>query len=157
MKNLTAAHTLVAARASLTIAALALASCAADDPTSKQEIAGLTKAAPTMSANPSAGEQPCSGHQSHTLLLKGTDGQVVRLVHVSGCGWKHAADSRPAQEGGLALSKMSFSPVAASHAETTTATGDPLAVFIDGPTGYTFIWTSDTGWKFVGQLSDEAH
>lgn len=34
---------------------------------------------------------------------------------------------------------------------------DPVAVFVDGPTGYTFVWSADTGWKFVGPLGDEAH
>jgi hypothetical protein len=29
-----------------------------------------------------------------------------------------------------------------------------MAVFIDGPTGYTFAWNGDSGWKFVGQISD---
>jgi hypothetical protein len=31
-----------------------------------------------------------------------------------------------------------------------------MAVFIDGPTGYTFAWTAEGGWKFVGHLSDGA-
>jgi hypothetical protein len=28
----------------------------------------------------------------------------------------------------------------------------PLSVFIDGPTGYTFVYVQDAGWKFVGVL-----
>jgi hypothetical protein len=31
---------------------------------------------------------------------------------------------------------------------------DPLSVFIDGPTGYTFTWTGEGGWKFAGRISD---
>ncbi len=29
-----------------------------------------------------------------------------------------------------------------------------MSVFIDGPTGFTYVWVADQGWKFVGQLSD---
>ena len=30
-----------------------------------------------------------------------------------------------------------------------------LSVFIDGPTGYAFTRTSDTGWRFVGHITDQ--
>lgn len=47
---------------------------------------------------------------------------------------------------------------AAAQAGTTALpTDDPMAVFIDGPTGYTFAWTNDGGWKFVGHIADEKH
>jgi hypothetical protein len=52
---------------------------------------------------------------------------------------------------------MSFAPISAAHAATREQTGaDPLAVFVDGPTGYTFVYTAENGWKFVGYLSDAA-
>jgi hypothetical protein len=28
----------------------------------------------------------------------------------------------------------------------------PSVVLIDGPTGYAFVWTRDSGWKFVGRV-----
>ncbi len=155
MKTSTASHTLGVARTVAAIAAFTLASCAADDLTGEQAVASLTKAAPAMSAMPS-GQQPCTGHESHILFLKDADGTAFRLVHIRGCGWKQVADGNT-REDSLALLEMSFSPVAMSQAETTTATSDPMAVFIDGPTGYTFVWTGESGWKFVGYLSDEAH
>jgi hypothetical protein len=47
--------------------------------------------------------------------------------------------------------------VGTAHAATLGALdGDPLTVFIDGPTGYTFVWTDTSGWKFVGYLSGGA-
>ena len=154
MKTSTGLHTLVTARIGLSIAALALAGCAADDLTHKLEVAALS--APTMTTRSSGATEPCTGRQSYTLLVEGTDGNEVRLVHVSGCGWKQVADEKSG-ESSLALPKMSLSPVVASHAETTSTTGDdPMTVFIDGPTGYTFVWTAEGGWKFVGYLSDGA-
>jgi hypothetical protein len=29
----------------------------------------------------------------------------------------------------------------------------PLTVFIDGPSGYTYVWMRDEGWKFVGRIA----
>jgi hypothetical protein len=34
---------------------------------------------------------------------------------------------------------------------------EPLTVFIDGPTGFTFVWMRDAGWKFVGRVVDQKH
>ena len=31
---------------------------------------------------------------------------------------------------------------------------EPLSVFIDGPSGFTFVWNRDGGWKFVGKVTD---
>ena len=33
----------------------------------------------------------------------------------------------------------------------------PLSVFVDGPTGITFIYVLDEGWKFVGRVVDRPH
>jgi hypothetical protein len=30
----------------------------------------------------------------------------------------------------------------------------PLTVFVDGPTGFTFMYVLDEGWKFVGRVAD---
>jgi hypothetical protein len=32
----------------------------------------------------------------------------------------------------------------------------PLTVFIDGPSGFTYVWHRDDGWKCVGMLVDDA-
>lgn len=34
--------------------------------------------------------------------------------------------------------------------------GEPLTVFIDGPSGFTFVWDRDGGWKFVGKIVDKS-
>jgi hypothetical protein len=31
-----------------------------------------------------------------------------------------------------------------------------LTVFVDGPTGFTFMYVLDEGWKFVGRIADRA-
>ena len=93
MRTSTTSRTLTVARTGLTIAAIAVASCAADDRTN--ELAGLTNSAPTMSTASSSEVQPCTGHQSHTLFLEDTDGAAFRLVHVRGCGWKQVAGRNP--------------------------------------------------------------
>jgi hypothetical protein len=28
-------------------------------------------------------------------------------------------------------------------------------VFIDGPSGFTYVWNRDGGWKFIGKLVDD--
>jgi hypothetical protein len=134
-------------RTGLTIAALALAGCAADELTTGQGLAAASEAATTSTV--SSDEQPCNGDPSQVLFLKDADGQSFKLIHVRGCGWKRVDN--------LAQRKTSLSPVGAAHAATMGALdGDPLTVFIDGPTGYTFVWTDASGWKFVGYLSGGA-
>lgn len=145
----TASRRLVIARTGLTIAALVLASCTADD---------LTQAVSTPSATP-RGEQQCAGDTSpHTISLKDADGNAFQLVHCRGSGWKHVAEgSSNRGEGKPSLRKIDFSPVATAQAGTISSpTEEPMAVFIDGPTGYAFAWTSDGGWKFVGHVTDES-
>jgi hypothetical protein len=156
MNTSTASRALVVARTGLTIAAFTLISCAADDLTSAQKGASLPMPMPTMSAA-SADEQHCAGHAStHTLFLEDADGNAFQLVYVGGCGWKYVAGGKSADsDNNLAFRKMEFSWVATAQAETmATSSEDPLAVFVDGPTGYTFIWTAGTGWKFVGHITE---
>jgi hypothetical protein len=98
---------------------------------------------------------------SHTLVLTDANGHRVRLNYSPGRGWTYLAGQRPAQTP-RALSLADFSPVMRAQAlsdadadRQALANADPLSVFIDGPTGYTFAWTGDGGWKFVGRVSGE--
>lgn len=154
MKTSTASNTLGVARASMAVAAFALASCAADE-LSEQQVAALAQAAPTMSTAPASDGQPCAGQRSHALLLEDSAGKPFQLVHIFGCGWKRMPTDKT--DDGVALPAISLTPVVAAHAEAIEAkSADPLAVFIDGPTGHTFAWTAEDGWKFVGYLRDGA-
>ena len=150
MKTSTAS-TRSATRIGLAIAAFTLAGYAAGGLTSEQ----LAQAAPAQTST-SGEAQPCSADPSQTLLLKSPDGKAFQLVHFRGCGWKQMA-AEELRDDGLQLPQMSFAPISAAHAEASAQpTADPLAVFIDGPTGYTFVYTAENGWKFVGYLSGAA-
>jgi hypothetical protein len=135
MKTCTDKRTFALARTAATLAAFALASCAADD---------LTEQPATSAAT----SEPCSGQQpTQTISLEDAQGHSFRLAHFSRCGWKYISDRA---ESGPTLS---FAPVAESRADTPS--DNPLAVFVDGPTGYTFAYTQDTGWTFVGHVTND--
>ena len=135
MKTCTDKRTFALARTGAILAAFALASCAADDLTEQPQTSAATSA-------------PCSGQEpSQTIFLEDSQGHSFRLAHLSRCGWKYISSR---EESGPSLS---FSPVAESRADTPT--DDPLAVFVDGPTGYTFAYTQDAGWKFVGHVTND--
>jgi hypothetical protein len=147
MNTLMAARTLGIARTGLAIAALALSGCSADDLT-RQQVASLAGTA-------AAGEYCPDAALPHVLFLEDANGNPFKLMHSPSQGWKYLAAAR--SEGvarTLSARKVDFSPVAASYAETTPTGANPMAVFIDGPTGYTFAWNADTGWKFVGYITE---
>jgi hypothetical protein len=135
MKTCNDKRTFARARTVATLAAFALASCAADDLTEQTQ----TSAATT---------EPCSGQEpTQTIFLEDAQGHSFRLAHFSRCGWKYISDRDDSGP------KLSFAPVAESRAAAPN--DDPLAVFVDGPTGYTFAYTQDTGWKFVGHIAND--
>jgi hypothetical protein len=37
----------------------------------------------------------------------------------------------------------------------TSPSSEPLAVFVDGPSGFTYAWTRDQGWQFIGRLAGD--
>lgn len=91
-------------------------------------IAGLA----AMSCLADSPTQQCTAQApTHTLSLRDPTGNELRLGLLPGCGWKYMADA------------------------ATAPLDDLMAVFIDGPTGYTYAWIRDAGWKFVGRLTDE--
>jgi hypothetical protein len=148
MKTLTAARTLGIAKTGLAIVVLALVGCSVDDLTD-QRVA-------TLAGTAAAGEYCPDAALPHVLFLEDANGNAFQLMHSPGQGWKYLAAAK--SEGvarTLSARKVDFSPVAASYAETTPPGADPMAVFIDGPTGYTFAWNADTGWKFVGHITEQ--
>ncbi|MEM5370570.1 hypothetical protein V4C53_31640 [Paraburkholderia azotifigens] len=82
-----------------------------------------------------------------TLMIQSPAGGAVRLTYVPDDGWKadqavtvaRAAVSVPQPDADPALDE---------------ATRKPMTVFIDGPTGFTYFWSREHGWKFVGRLTD---
>jgi hypothetical protein len=120
---------------------------------------GLTVLAKLSSDEP--GVQRCATENySRTLVLEDAAGNVRRLVHSPAQGWKFVGDAEPA-DGMRAFERMKLSVLPSAHAlESAPTSGNssdaqPLAVFIDGPTGYTFAWTGENGWRFIGHISEE--
>lgn len=140
-------------RIGLTIVALTLTSCTSEV---LKEVAGLIKAVPTTSAAPSS-EQRCAGHAPpHTLFLQDASANAFQLVLCRGSGWKYVPGEKPDRhERSLAHRKIKFSPIADTQATPAPPTENPMAVFVDGRSGYTFASTRDGAWKHVGYLTDE--
>lgn len=84
-----------------------------------------------------------------TLLLSGPTGNPSTLVYTAEAGWRlHAgldADAQPL--------KTALNPPPMPTDEQPPLER-PLTVFIDGPTGFTFIYVFDEGWRFVGQIAN---
>ena len=83
-----------------------------------------------------------------SLQLEDAAGHPVRLVHLPGVGWQYdpaAADSP--------LRKTAMR----AGAPVTPAGDDdvPLTLFIDGPSGFAYVWNRNDGWKYIGRLADD--
>jgi hypothetical protein len=89
-----------------------------------------------------------------TLYLEDPYGKALQLVYVEGPGWRY---ERPKSRDSSATSffrKIALWSVPSAPVATDVVQSDePLTVIIDGPTGYTYVWSRDGGWKFVGALS----
>ena len=119
------------------LAAVAAASCSAHDPKYDPKFAHLGPMPPTTTLEHLSGQNCPRPDAQRTLSLSGPDGQVFGLTYLGGCGWRLLADPQADGQGTSALRN-----VAAAQADASTAIPvEPLAVFIDGPTGYTFVWS----------------
>ena len=90
-----------------------------------------------------------------TLFIEDPNGNALRLVHVGGEGWSYASGRKAVDRGGDPLQKTALSSTTPSQgADAALPTEDVLTVFIDGPSGFTYVWLRDAGWKFVGRIAD---
>ncbi|WP_233804895.1 hypothetical protein [Paraburkholderia sp. HP33-1] len=83
------------------------------------------------------------------LTLKTPSGGTSRLTYVNEDGWwleDHAAPSRQ--------DEARITPASAERQQEASSFERPMTAFIDGPTGFTYVWVADQGWKFIGRLSD---
>jgi hypothetical protein len=90
-----------------------------------------------------------------TLQLSDPAGSPLTLVYSADGGWRlHAgtnvAQSSPRRSGFI---KTALMRQPAPAAQEPAPTERPLAVFVDGPTGFTYVYAADEGWKFVGQVA----
>jgi hypothetical protein len=110
--------------------------------------ASLTAPLPNIDAISAGGQQCDSRAAAHKLSLQDPHGAALELVYVPGCGWQYTGEK---SGGAIAMSAMQ--PISTSQAASAQPE-NPLAVFIDGPTGYAFAWTRDAGWKFIGHVEE---
>jgi hypothetical protein len=94
-------------------------------------------------------ELASSANSPLTVFVQPPAGSTMRLTYVPADGWKlDTPDAAPK------AAKGRVTPVATSRPEKSRATSEPMTVFIDGPTGYTYIWRQDQGWTFAGRVTD---
>jgi hypothetical protein len=153
MKTSNIRRTLSAALTGLALAAITQVSYAAYE----TQVAGSTETGQSTPAN--AIEEPRRAGRASplTLYMEDPSGNAFRLVRVEGSGWKYAEGWKsPDRASNSLFRKMAFwSTTPAPVAKETVADEEPLTVFIDGPSGFTFVWNRDGGWKFVGKITDK--
>lgn len=87
-----------------------------------------------------------------TLTLLAPSGGTSRLTYIDEDGWR--LDDRDAS---LKPTEARITPASAEPPKGASGAERPMTVFIDGPTGFTYVWMRDQGWKFVGRLADRKH
>jgi hypothetical protein len=71
------------------------------------------------------------------IFIEGPTGEPVTLTYSAGNGWRSQAGWNPQE-----------------RSKPAQAPGKPLTVFVDGPTGNTFVYTQQEGWKYIGRIAD---
>ncbi|WP_087134949.1 hypothetical protein [Caballeronia arationis] len=84
-----------------------------------------------------------------TLVVQNASGGTSRLTYVENDGWRLDAPEATRKPGEVRLT-----PVVAQSEDPSAK--QPMTVFIDGPTGFTYIWVRDEGWKFVGRVGERS-
>jgi hypothetical protein len=157
MKTLNMRRALSAALTGLALAAITQVGYATGYVASETQIAALTEA-PQLAPAPAIAEPRRLGRGSPlTLYLEDTNGNAFRLTHVQGTGWKYAEGWKSPDSAAASLFRevVFRSTPPTRPAKEATAADEPLTVFIDGPSGFTFVWDREGGWKFVGKIVDK--
>jgi hypothetical protein len=149
-------RTLSAVLTGLSLAAMTQVSLAATDVANESQIAGVTATeqfTPTTTAQPRG-----TGRGSPlTLYMEDASGNPFRLVHVQDAGWKYAEGWKSPDRGAWLFRTTAFgSRTPAPATKAAVPDDEPLTVFIDGPSGFTYVWNRDDGWKFVGKIADRS-
>ena len=157
MKTQNMRRTLSAVLTGLALAAITQVTFAAPDGANESRIAGVT---PTEQVTPAAtiAQPRGTGRGSPlTLYLEDASGNAFRLVHVQDAGWKYAEGWKSPDRGAWLFRTTAFgSKTPAPAAKAAVPDDEPLTVFIDGPSGFTYVWNRDDGWKFVGKIADRS-
>ncbi|MGF6976533.1 hypothetical protein QFZ94_004983 [Paraburkholderia sp. JPY465] len=98
----------------------------------------------------SHGAQPADVNGGRlTLTLQTPSGGTSRLTYVNEDGWRLEERAVP-----LKQDEARITPASTERQQEAARSDRPMTVFIDGPSGFTYVWVADQGWKFVGRLSD---
>ena len=81
-----------------------------------------------------------------SLAIDTPAGTLSRLTHVPGEGWALSERTDAPHHNREAGQAGPVKPLPA---------GTSPSVFVDGPTGYVFVYVLDEGWKFVGRVADQ--
>ena len=150
--------TLSAALTGVALAAITQVSYAAGDVASETQIASLTEGSQLALAPAIADPRRAERGSPLTLYMEDSDGNAFRLVHVQGTGWRYAEGWKSPNSADASLPhKVALkSTVSAPAAKGATPEDEPLTVFIDGPSGFTFVWGREGKWKYVGKIANES-
>jgi hypothetical protein len=148
---------LSAAVTGLALAAITQVSYAARDVASETQVAPSAENVQVTPSNTIDEPRRAGRGSPLTLYVEDSSGNAFRLIHIEGTGWKYAEGWKTSDHGGKSLfRKMAFwSTTATPPVKQTVADDEPLTVFIDGPSGFTFVWNRNDGWKFVGKISNK--
>lgn len=91
--------------------------------------------------------EPIAAGTPLSIAVDGPKGASFRLVYNAGNGWKFADYSATR----LVSVAQQEGPTGLIEALPTDT---PQSVYVDGPTGYVFVYVIDQGWRFVGSVAD---
>jgi hypothetical protein len=98
-------------------------------------------------ADPNTSVADAHEHAPLSIAIDGPKGSSFRLIYTAGNGWKFADPAGPK----LVSVSQQEGPTGPIEA---IPTGAPQSVFVDGPSGYVFVYVLDEGWRFVGSVAD---
>ncbi|HWT38882.1 MAG TPA: hypothetical protein VN289_21520 [Paraburkholderia sp.] len=104
-------------------------------------------AAGSAEVGPAVATAASSARNPLTLMIQSPAGGAVRLTYVPDDGWK-ADPAVTVEKAAVSVPQPDVDPA------LDEATRKPMTVFIDGPTGFTYFWSREHGWRFVGRLTD---
>lgn len=157
MKTQNMRRTLSAVLTGLALAAITQVTFAAPDGANESRITSVTATEQVTPAATIAQPRGTGRGSPLTLYLEDASGNAFRLVHVQDTGWKYAEGWKSQDRGAWLFRTTAFgSKTPAPAAKATVPVDEPLTVFIDGPSGFTYVWNRDDGWKFVGKIADRS-
>ncbi len=139
------------------LATMTPVSYAARDWAGESQTSGFSQAVQRPTATARAETRNAGPIAPLTIYLEDADGKAFRLVQVPGTGWQYADGWKSSERDPNSLRKTTFELNKQSKAADDAGARDqPLTVFIDGASGFTFVWKQAEGWKFVGKIANVA-